>query len=72
MEDGKKELQQDKGQDKIDITKDKMRRVIRKMPNWKSPGPDNVQGYWLKSLTSLHEKLVMLLQECLDSWVVPD
>ena len=72
MEDVKKELQQDKGQDKIDITKDKMRRVIRKMPNWKSPGPDNVQGYWLKSLTSLHEKLVMLLQECLDSWVVPD
>ena len=42
MEDVKKELQQDKGQDKIDITKDKMRRVIRKMPNWKSPGPDNV------------------------------
>ena len=72
MEDVKKELQQDKGQDKIDITKDKMRRVIIKMPNWKSPGPDNVQGYWLKSLTSLHEKLVMLLQECLDSWVVPD
>ena len=72
MEDVKKELQQDKGQDKIDITKDKMRRVIRKMPNWKSPGPDNVQGYWLKSLTSLHEKLVMLLQECLDSGVVPD
>ena len=72
MEDVKKELQQDKGQDKTDITKDKMRRVMRKMPNWKSPGPDNVQGYWLKSLTSLHEKLVMLLQECLDSWVVPD
>ena len=72
MEDVKKELQQDKGQDKTDITKDKMRRVMRKMPNWKSPGPDNVQGYWLKSLTSLHEKLVMLLQECLDSGVVPD
>ena len=72
MEDVKKELQQDKGQDKTDITKDKMRRVMRKMPNWKSPGPDNVQGYWLKSLTSLHEKLMMLLQECLDSGVVPD
>ena len=20
--------------------------VMRKMPNWKAPGPDNDQGYW--------------------------
>ena len=67
----KKEFEQDKGQDKIDITKDKMMRVIRKMPNWKAPAPDNAQGYWLKNLTPLHDKLVMYLQECLDSGVVP-
>ena len=30
---------------KIDITKNKMMRVKRKMPNWKAPGPDNVQGF---------------------------
>ena len=34
----------------MDITKDKMMRVMRKMPNWKTPGPDNVQGYCLKNL----------------------
>ena len=47
-------------------------RVMRKMPNWKAPGPDNVQGYWLKNLTPLHDKLVVYLEECLDSGVVPD
>ena len=40
-----KELEQDEGQDKIDITKGKMMRVMRNMPNWKAPGPANVQGY---------------------------
>ena len=46
--------------------------VMRQMPNWKAPGPDNVQGYWLKNMTPLHNKLVVYLQECLDSVVVPD
>ena len=71
MKDVKKELEQDEGQNKIDITKDKMTRVMRKMSNWKTPGPDNVQGYWLKNLTPLHDRLVVHLQECLDSGVVP-
>ena len=35
MKDVKKELEQDEGQDKIDTTKDKMMRVMRKMPNGK-------------------------------------
>ena len=26
-----------------------------KMPNWKAPGKDGVQGYWLKKFTSLHQ-----------------
>ena len=46
-----------------------MIRVMSKMSNWKAPGPDNVQG---KNLTPLHHKLVVYLQDCLDSRVVPD
>ena len=30
-----KKLEQDEDQDKIDIIKDKMMRIMRKMPNWK-------------------------------------
>ena len=72
LKDVKKELERDEGHDKIDITKDKMMRVMRKMPNWKAPGLDNVQGYWLKNLTPLYDKLMVYLQDHLDSGVVPD
>ena len=49
-----------------------MTRVLRKRPNWRAPGPDIVQGYWLKNFTLLHDKLVVYLQDCLDSGVVHD
>ena len=30
----------------IEITTEKMRKILQKLPNWKAPGPDMVQGYW--------------------------
>ena len=63
MKDVKKELEQDESQDKIDITKDKMMRVLKKMPNWKAPDLDSVQSYWLKLLNPLHYKLVVHWQK---------
>ena len=27
------------------------------MPNWKSPGKDGVQGYWIKNLSNLHARI---------------
>ena len=41
------------------------------MPNWKSPGPDVVQGFWLKNFSSLHGKVRSQLKVCLDSDFVP-
>ena len=41
------------------------------MPNWKSPSSDLVQGFWLKSFSSLHERVRLQLKECLDSGFVP-
>ena len=41
------------------------------MPNWKSPGPGLVQGFWLKNFSSLHERVRLQLKECLDSGFVP-
>ena len=38
----------------------------RKMPSWKAPEKDGVQGYWLKSLTSLHSHIVVQLNHILD------
>ena len=41
------------------------------MPNWKSPDPDLVQGFWLKNFSSLHERVRLQLKECLDNGIVP-
>ncbi|KAI5727410.1 hypothetical protein M8J77_001977 [Diaphorina citri] len=35
------------------------------LKNWKSPGPDNVQNYWLKMFTNCHTVLAKQFQECL-------
>lgn len=46
-------------QDDLSIDIEKLRVILRKIPNWKAPGPDNVQGFWLKSVKKLHERIVM-------------
>ena len=30
---------------------------LRKMPSWKAPGLDGIQGFWLKMFTSQHQRL---------------
>ena len=44
-----------------------IKKQLRKMPNWKNPGPDGMHGYWLKKFTALHEKIATHLNECLRS-----
>ena len=60
-----------KKQEKINITTGSLKKILCRMPNWKSPGPDLVQGFWLKNFSSLHERVRLQLKECLDSGFVP-
>ena len=60
-----------KKQEKIDITIGSLKKILGRMPNWKSPGPDLVQGFWLKNFSSLYERVRLQLKECLDSGFVP-
>ena len=62
-------------QDDIHIEIKKVRKQIRKMPNWKIPGPGGVQGYWIKNLSNLHNSIALQLDRCLQEnnlpkWVV--
>ena len=34
-----------KKQDKIDLTKGSLKKILGRMPNWKSPGPNLVQEF---------------------------
>ena len=45
---------------------------LKKIPNWKAPGPDNVQGFWLRSIKKLHQRMALQLQECLDGRLIPE
>ena len=58
-------------QEKIDITTGSSKKRLGRMPNWKSPGPDLFQGFWLNNFSSLHERVRLQLKECLDSGFVP-
>ena len=32
--------------EKVDITKESLKKILARMPNWKSPGPNLFQGFW--------------------------
>ena len=65
-------------QQDITITLEMVTERVRKMPNWKGPGPDGVQGYWLKKLTSLHDGIADQMNELVSNraplpvWVTAD
>ena len=44
-------------QNDINITTKMIKEQVKKILNWKSPGSDGVQGYWLKKLIALHERI---------------
>ena len=58
-------------QERIDITKENSKKILGRMPNWKSLGPELVQGFWLNNFSSLHGRVRSQLKECLDSGFVP-
>ena len=43
-----------------------IQKILKKIPNWKAPRPDRVQGFWLKNVTSLYKTLVWHLNACLE------
>ena len=62
-------------QEALDISPENVTKQYRKIPNWKTKGQDSVQGYWIKSLSSLHKrnayKLNKLLKgaDTLPNWI---
>ena len=47
-------------------------KILRKISNWKSPESDNVQGFWLKNFTTIQDRLLNNLTECIEKGNVPD
>ena len=47
-------------------TKDDVKRKLKSVPDWKWARPDKIQGFWLKSFTTVHEVLATVLNECVE------
>ena len=61
----KRDIYQKNKQVQVQMLREKLKKILKKIPNWKAPGPDGVQGFWLKNFTSLHKILVWHLNTCL-------
>ena len=54
-------------QGNIQITTELVTQQTRKVPSWKCPGPDGVQGYWLKKFPALHERIATQMSDIINN-----
>ena len=56
----------------VRVTLESVKAGVRRLTNWKAPGPDGVMGFWFKKFTNLHWAIAKWLQVCLDRGDVPE
>ena len=54
-------------QENAEIIKEDVTTQLRKMPNWKAPGLDGIQGFRFEMFTSPHQRLAEELNENIQS-----
>ena len=68
LDDVREELSQYTAQKDVMISVVDVKQQLKKVSNWKGPGPDGVQGFWLKNFKALHcriaEQLNLILESC--------
>uniref|UniRef100_A0A1X7SMI5 Reverse transcriptase domain-containing protein n=1 Tax=Amphimedon queenslandica TaxID=400682 RepID=A0A1X7SMI5_AMPQE len=57
----------DREQD-LEINVGMVKKKSERIANWKTPGMDGVQGYWIKYLTNCHERIAVQLNEMLNGF----
>ena len=62
----KKDINGKNKQGRVQISQEKLKKILKQIPNWKAPGSYGVQGFWLKTFVSLHKNLVRHLNACLE------
>ena len=67
----KERLSETEKEENIRISVENVKTTIKKMNNWKGPGPDCVQRYWFKRISILYSRLTENLQTCVVVGDVP-
>ena len=56
----------------MEIRVDLLRTTLKRISNWKAPGHDGIQGFWFKKFTSIHDRLALEMNRCLQDAHVPE
>ena len=62
-------------QERVVISVEMVRKQCRKIPNWRAPGKDGAQGYWIKNLSNFHVQVaiqmnkILMGEDSLPSWM---
>ena len=57
---------------KMEIHVDLLKTTLKRISNWKAPGHDGIHGFWFKKFTSIHGRLSLEMNRCLQDVHVPE
>ena len=66
VEEEKKEMTSIENDKWTDFTTAQLTATTKKLANWKAPGIDQVQNFWIKYLTALHPTLIKNANEIIN------
>ena len=49
-----------------------LKTTLKRIPNWKTSGHDGIHGFWFKKSTTIHGRLALEMNRCLQGAQVPD
>ena len=67
-----KELQGLEEAPKAKIRLNLLRATLKKVPNLKTPGHDGIHGYWFKKFTTIHDRLAIEMNRCLEETYISE
>ena len=58
--------------EEVVITEEMVKKQAKKTKNWTAPGKDEVNGFWIKHLTSLHQKIAPQINRFLEKATIEE
>ena len=56
----------------MEIHVDLLKTTLKSISNWKAPGHDGINGFWFKKFSSIHGKLALEMNRCIQGAQVPE
>ena len=56
----------------MEIHIDLLKTTLKGISNWKAPGHDGIHGFWFKKFISIHGRLALEMNRCLQGTQVPE